>query len=65
MAIFKKSDTILTLDSWAQQRADEWRNKRFFSIQIGHIPTGNDVTFEGWVTSFSDAYTSQWTEENV
>ena len=64
MAIFKKGSNIPAID-WALQRPEEWRNKRFFSIQIGHIPTNNDVTFEGWVTSFSDSYTSQWAEENV
>tara|TARA_Y100000310_G_scaffold181530_1_gene181488 strand:+ start:7637 stop:8908 length:1272 start_codon:yes stop_codon:yes gene_type:complete len=34
-------------------------------IHITHIPTGRDVKFDGWVTSFSDGYTSQWNEEMV
>tara|TARA_R110002020_G_scaffold47320_6_gene134706 strand:- start:1092 stop:2216 length:1125 start_codon:yes stop_codon:yes gene_type:complete len=41
------------------------RNHDFFSIHIGHIATGHDVSFEGWVTQFSDTYTSQWNEEQV
>jgi hypothetical protein len=64
MAITVKNPNIPAID-WALQRPDEWRTKKFFSIVIGHIPTNKEVTFEGWVTSFSDAYTSTWAEENV
>lgn len=37
----------------------------FFKIHIGHIPTGEKVAFEGWVTNFSDNYNAQWSEEQV
>jgi len=36
------------------------RTNPFFTIQIKHIPTGEKVNFEGWVTQFSDTYTSNW-----
>ena len=40
-------------------------NHDFFKIHIGHIPTGQKVTFDGWVTQFSDNYSVQWSEEQV
>ena len=43
----------------------ELRDKWFFTIGIDHIPTGEHVAFEGWVTDFSDTYTTQWNEEPV
>jgi len=36
------------------------RTNPFFTIQITHIPTGKKVNFEGWVTQFSDTYTTNW-----
>jgi len=36
-----------------------------FKIHIEHLPTKNKVAFEGFVTSFSDNYTSQWNEQMV
>ena len=41
------------------------RKSPFFEIKIWHLPTNKAVTFEGWVTNFSDNYTSQWQEEMV
>ena len=41
------------------------RTNEFFTISIQHIPTGEMVEFEGWVTTFSDNYTSQWNETQV
>ena len=41
------------------------RNDWFFTIGITHIPTGEEVAFEGWVNEFSDTYTQQWNEEQV
>jgi len=41
------------------------RKNPFFKIKIWHLPTNKAVTFEGWVTNFSDTYTSQWQEETV
>ena len=35
-------------------------NKDYFQIFITHIPTNNTVNFDGWVTGFSDAFTSEW-----
>jgi hypothetical protein len=37
----------------------------FFKIIITHLPTQNVVKFKGWVTDFSDAYTSTWNSETV
>jgi hypothetical protein len=36
-----------------------------FSIKITHIPTGQEVKFVGWVTTFSDAFSSTWNETTV
>jgi len=41
------------------------RTNDFFKIHIEHLPTKEKIAFEGWVTSFSDNYTSQWQEEMV
>lgn len=41
------------------------RKNPFFQIHIEHLPTKEKIAFEGWVTSFSDSYTSQWQEEMV
>ena len=37
------------------------RTNNFFTIKIKHIPTAQEVSFEGWVTTFADNYNSQWT----
>ena len=41
------------------------RTNDFFKIHVEHLPTKEKIAFEGWVTSFSDTYTSQWQEEMV
>ncbi len=41
------------------------RNSEFFTIQFKHIPTGRKTSFEGWVTTFSDNFSSQWNEVPV
>ena len=41
------------------------RKDPFFTIGIKHLPTGKVVSFEGWVTEFSDQYSSNWTEQSV
>ena len=41
------------------------RSSDLFKIHIEHLPTKNEVSFEGFVTGFSDTYTSQWNEEMV
>ncbi len=40
-------------------------NNPFFEIEITHIPTNKKVTFDGWVTEFSDTYTQRWNETQV
>ena len=49
----------------ASQRSNQLRNSEFFKIHIKHIPTGQAIKFEGFVTQFSDTYTAQWNEEQV
>ena len=41
------------------------RKDPFFTIDIKHLPTSNKVFFEGWVTKFSDQYSSNWSEQSV
>ena len=41
------------------------RKDPFFSVSIKHLPTSKVVTFEGWVTEFSDAYNSNWNQQSV
>ena len=41
------------------------RTDPFFTISIKHLPTLEQVAFEGWVTEFSDAYNSSWNTQNV
>tara|TARA_Y100000034_G_scaffold12586_3_gene13228 strand:+ start:375 stop:1511 length:1137 start_codon:yes stop_codon:yes gene_type:complete len=36
------------------------RTNWFFAISVKHIPTGEQVDFEGWATQFSDTYTPSW-----
>ncbi len=43
---------------------------KFFKIKIIHLPTSpqgkpNSVAFNGWVTEFSDNFSSHWNEEQV
>ena len=47
------------------QRGNQLRSNEFFKIHVKHIPTGETVSFEGFVTQFSDTYTAQWNEEQV
>jgi len=37
----------------------------FFQVHITHLPTNNTISFKGWVTEFSDAFTSTWNSETV
>jgi hypothetical protein len=46
-------------------KASPRQNERDFSIKIKHIPTGRQVTFIGWVTAFSDSFTSTWNPVQV
>ena len=50
--------------------APSLRKNAFFQIEINHLPTsgGNSnrpILFEGWVTEFSDQFTSNWNPETV
>ena len=40
-------------------------NENDFSINITHLPTREEVTFAGWVTQFSDNFSSTWNEVQV
>jgi len=46
-------------------QAPSLRTDEFFTIFIRHLPTSKFVTFEGWVTSFSDQFSSNWTPTSV
>lgn len=37
----------------------------FFKIYIQHLPTQQKVDFGGWVTEFSDQFSSNWEQETV
>lgn len=37
----------------------------FFKIWITHLATQQTIDFRGWVTEFSDQFTSNWNKENV
>ena len=41
------------------------RKDPFFTIGIKHLPSGKVVSFQGWVTEFSDQYSSNWSEQSV
>jgi len=61
----KKAPTWYVPAETTNVAAPTLRTLDFFKIFIRHVPTGNEVSFDGWVTSFSDNYTSQWNEEMV
>jgi hypothetical protein len=44
----------------AQGQIANPRANKHFSITIEHLPTNEEVTFDGWVTQFADNFTSQW-----
>ena len=46
-------------------QAPSLRTDEYFTIFIRHLPTSKFVTFEGWVTSFSDQFSSNWTPTSV
>lgn len=37
----------------------------FFQIQFTHLATGQSISFDGWVTQFSDQFNSSWNAETV
>ena len=41
------------------------RTDPFFTLFIKHLPTNDVVSFEGWVTEFSDQYNANWNQESV
>jgi hypothetical protein len=54
----------------SMKAAPALRTNAFFQIEINHLPTSkgasnNAVLFEGWVTEFSDDFTSNWNSETV
>ena len=40
-------------------------NDDFFKIRFTHLATANEVAFAGWVTEFSDQFSSNWNNESV
>lgn len=46
-------------------QAPSLKEDDFFKIMFKHVPTRKMVNFEGWVTSFSDQFTSNWSSQNV
>ena len=40
-------------------------NDRNFSVNIIHLATNEEVTFIGWLTAFSDSFSSTWNETPV
>ena len=46
-------------------QAPSLRTDPFFTISILHLPTSKTVDFEGWVTEFNDAYSSNWSSTPV
>lgn len=45
--------------------APSFRKDPFFTIHIMHLPTSERVSFEGWVTQFSDSFNSNWSSTTV
>ena len=45
--------------------APSLRKDPFFTIHIMHLPTSEKVSFEGWVTQFSDSFSSNWSSTPV
>jgi hypothetical protein len=46
-------------------QAPSLRTDPFFTIHIMHLPTSENVSFEGWVTQFSDSFNSNWSSTPV
>ena len=46
-------------------QAPSLRTDPFFTIHIMHLPTSEDVRFEGWVTQFNDSFNSNWSSTPV
>ena len=46
-------------------QAPSLRTDPFFTIHIIHLPTSLEVGFEGWVTQFSDSFSSNWSSTPV
>ena len=44
----------------AQGQIANPRQNKHFSIKIEHLPTNEEVSFDGWITQFADNFTSQW-----
>ena len=40
-------------------------NKHKYEIDIYHVPTGKNVEFKAWISSFSDSYESNWDTQDV
>jgi len=47
------------------KEAPALRKSPFFTIYITHLPTGEKVIFEGWVTEFQDNFGQTWNSETV
>jgi len=53
------------MDSLFTDGSDDLNNEGGYEIKIHHVPTGKNVKFKAWVTSFSDSYQSNWNTEDV
>ena len=40
-------------------------NQHKYVIDIYHVPTGKNVEFKAWISSFSDSYESNWDTQDV
>lgn len=51
------------LDPTFADQSDILKNKRGQFLQFTHVPSGAKVDFKAFLTSFSDSYQSQWSNE--
>jgi|ETNvirenome_6_85_1030632.scaffolds.fasta_scaffold01193_6 hypothetical protein len=51
--------------SWVAAAQDGWANYQGWVIDFYHVATGKCVNFKSFITTFSDSYSSNWTEEQV
>jgi len=63
--VFMKKRTKLAAGKNTVEPGEDTLFREGFTLDIQHVPTGYEVSFSAFIDSFSDAYNSEWSSEQV
>lgn len=55
----------MIVQSYTDAPIRTYANDKKYSITFTHVPTGNNVSFPAFITSFQDSYNSSWNTDSI